>query len=221
MLLKKLTFKVSKKKLNLLIYQNYLSIEFQLKDDETFQQTREVIILSKLKSELVVRYFDSWNFETNLLYIQMELCPDNLNNIIEVKPKLFGKTALETMNPIEYFISCHLFKEIVECLQVLHEHKPKPIIHRDLKPSNILVNYTSKSNRFLKLGDFGLATFDSVRTILSHTPNQGTDCFIAPEVTTQMQLNRRLYYNTKADIFSLGRTGMLLFCYDCHDISKH
>ncbi|CAG2178499.1 unnamed protein product [Oppiella nova] len=42
------------------------------------------------------------------------------------------------MNSIEFYISCHIFKEILECVQYLHELDP-PIIHRDLKPDNVLV----------------------------------------------------------------------------------
>ena len=63
----------------------------------------------------------------------MELCSDNLMNIINQKKMLFRRQESEAMNSIEYFISCEIFKEILECVQYLHESKP-PIMHRDIKP---------------------------------------------------------------------------------------
>ncbi|CAG2172220.1 unnamed protein product [Oppiella nova] len=60
------------------------------------------------------------------------------------------------MNLIEYFISCEIFKELLECVQYLHELNPQ-IIHRDLKPDNILIAENAREGRFVKLCDFGLA----------------------------------------------------------------
>ena len=67
----------------------------------------------------------------------MELCSDNLKNIIEEKQKCFEKHSKKAMNSIEFYISCQLFRELLECVQYIHGLKP-PIIHRDLKPANIL-----------------------------------------------------------------------------------
>ena len=75
----------------------------------------------------------------------MELCSDNLMNIIIQKQRYFRRQETEAMNSIEYFISCEIFKEILECVQYLHEHN---IMHRDLNLENILVTKTPKNNRF-------------------------------------------------------------------------
>ena len=94
----------------------------------------------------------------------MELCSHNLKKVIEEKPKCFQRQSSEAMNSIEFYISCQLFKELLESVGYLHELNP-PIIHRDLKPANILITEESRNGRFLKLCDFGLATFDSPLSI--------------------------------------------------------
>ncbi|CAG2176018.1 unnamed protein product [Oppiella nova] len=111
-------------------------------------------------------------------YIQMELCSESLRNILKHKPKEFDRQSGESMNCYEYFISCEIFREILECVQYLHELNPQ-IIHRDLKPHNILIDRNGRNGRFVKLCGFGLAT---VHDKSKHTADVGTIGFIAPEV---------------------------------------
>ena len=82
----------------------------------------------------------------------MELCSENLQNIIQQKPEIFGRKESEPMKPIEYFISCQIFKKVLECVQYLHESNP-PVIHRNLKMENVLVLDIPRNGRFLKLCD--------------------------------------------------------------------
>src|ERR1700761_7468899 len=185
-------------------------IDIQLIDSQNLEDIlKEVKILSSLSEVHVVRYFESW-IENNTLYIQMELCSHNLNKVIEEKPKCFERQSSEAMNSIEFYISCQLFKELLESVGYLHESNP-PIIHRDLKPENILITEESRNGRFLKLCDFGLATFDSLTTV-SHSVGKGTPKYMAPEVSTPKSLGIR--YNTKADIYSLGVIAQELFDID-------
>ena len=88
----------------------------------------------------------------------MELCDKNLNDIMIYKDKLFDiKHINESFVGLNYYISCELFRELLECVKYLHELNPQ-IIHRDLKPKNILIKYMNTTNgRYLKLCDFGLA----------------------------------------------------------------
>ena len=97
----------------------------------------EVKNLGKVRSEYVVQYYNSWP-ESKYLYIQMELCSQNLRNILDIKPKVFDRQLGEPMYCVEYFISCEILRQILECVQYLHELNPR-IIHRDLKPENILI----------------------------------------------------------------------------------
>ena len=133
----------------------------------------------------------------------MELCSDNLKNIIEQKFKCFERQSSETMDLIEFFISCQLFKEILESVEYLHESNP-PIIHRDLKPHNILINEKPKNDRFLKICDFGLAKEHEYNS-MSHTEGVGTRRYCAPEVLIGFN------GNYKSDIYSLGKMTEVLF----------
>ena len=206
--------------LNALIYQVFilkiiLQLIFRFKsiDSQNFEDIlKEVNILSKLSEVHVVRYYESW-IESNSLYIQMELCSHNLKKVIEEKPKCFQRQSSEAMNSIEFYISCQLFKELLESVGYLHESNP-PIIHRDLKPHNILITEESRNGRFLKLCDFGLATFDSFTTV-SHLVGKGTPKYMAPE-TLIPSSSTRTRYNTKADIYSLGVIAQELFDIDIY-----
>jgi serine/threonine protein kinase len=132
----------------------------------------------------------------------MEFCSQNLRNILEVKPQVFGRQLGEAMDCVEYFISCELLRQILESVQYLHELNPQ-IIHRDLKPENILIAENVRNGRFIKLCDFGLAV-EHQKVSQSHTRNVGTYIYMAPELGQSK-------YTTKADIYSLGILSMELF----------
>ena len=167
---------------------------------------REAQTLAKLGGDKVVRYMHCW-VEFDTAFIKMELCSDNLRNLIDKKPGLFNRTQSESMDVLEYSISCQIFKELLECVQYLHESNP-PVIHRDLKPQNILISINNKNRKCLKICDFGLATFHDMTSIY-HTDGVGTFAYIAPEVCTP-----KCKYNTKADIFSMGKILEELFDLD-------
>ncbi|CAG2166472.1 unnamed protein product, partial [Oppiella nova] len=152
---------------------------------------KEMEYLSQVDLQYVVQYFDSWK-ELNTVYIQLEMCSQNLTNILEIKPQVFKRLPNESMNSYEYIISCEIFKEILECVQYLHENN---FIHRDLKPDNILIADNILNGRFLKLCDFGLVTEhdNSVHyiTAYKHTADVGTMKYIAPEVASDDMLDRK------------------------------
>ena len=151
---------------------------------------REVSVLAKCSGDYVVQYYDSWIENNNCLYIQIEFCSDNLKTIIEEKSKCFERQSSEAMDLIEFYISCQLFRELLECVQYIHGLNP-PIIHRDLKTQNILINEKPRNHRFLKLCDFCLAQeYNSIPEIGSSDKN---------------------IPSTKADIYSLGKITELLF----------
>ena len=81
-------------------------------------------------------------------------------------------------------------------LSYLHKKK---IIHRDIKPDNIFLT----KNGLIKIGDLGLAKiYDSIKDLEKENSIAGTPFYMAPEMK-----NTRIY-NSKADIYSLGKTFM-------------
>ena len=159
--------------------------------------------LVKLRSEFVIQYYYSWIDENdNCLNIQMELCSDNLINVLETKKSLFNETTIT-----EICISCHIFYELTECVQYLHENH---IIHRDLKPDNVLISIGCR----IKLCDFGLAkevdSLDWFRmSKAKHTADVGTVDYMAPEVNSYP-----IEYNHLIDIYSLSLIGAQIFGFD-------
>ena len=159
----------------------------------------------------------------------MELCSDNLQNILEYKHEIFDRHKLVQMNQLEYYISCRIFIELLKALNYLHEQSP-PILHRDIKPGNILFSNTGiETGIFFKLCDFGLAKLykGTIKTenmdkkppinhnlnstndtsmSTSNTKDVGTYKYMAPEV----RYSRK--YDIKADVYSLGIVAQELFC---------
>ncbi|CAG2106395.1 unnamed protein product [Medioppia subpectinata] len=182
-------------------------------EEKKLKVLKEVKSLAKLNSEFVVKYYNSW-LESNHLYIQMEFCPQSLRSLLTDKPNVFKRQTDDQMNSVfEYFISCEIFKEILECVQYLHESDP-PVIHRDLKPDNILITSNIKSNRFIKLCDFGLATDHNIDRHTDSRYNHsivGTIKYMSPEVHLGKQ------YNHKSDIYSLYVIGEELFGIDLQE----
>ncbi|CAG2100880.1 unnamed protein product [Medioppia subpectinata] len=180
-------------------------------EEKKNQIHREVNNLAKLDSEFVVKYYNSW-LESNHLFIQMQFCLQSLKSVLKDKPIVFGRQPEDQMNVFEYFISCEIFKEILECVQYLHQSVPA-VIHRDLKPDNIVIKHNIKSNRFIKLCDFGLAVDHNITESTSSRCEHsivGTRKYMAPEVYSGI-------YSQKADIYSLHVIGQELFGIDVQD----
>jgi serine/threonine protein kinase len=110
------------------------------------------------------------------------------------------------MTPLGYYISSQLFEEILESVDYLHK---QTVIHRNLKPNNILIT-KGMNGRFVKIADFGLATFHEFDG-QSHTKYKGTIRYAAPEVMSSTK------YDTKADIYSLGVILQELFNVDINE----
>jgi hypothetical protein len=202
----------------------YAIKKIALTKEELEKAFKELNIMKKLKSAFVVEHIDSWIEEnsieftaqsfsdsssphrildpknTVLLNIQMEFCCKTLKEVIEYLLNELRKNSQQMVKSLYYFICCELLAEIIECVNYLHIRN---IIHRDLKPANILIT-DGINGRFVKLADFGLSViheFDDE----SHTQLLGTLKYMAPEVITSRK------YDTKADIYSIGRIVEELF----------
>ncbi|CAG2121390.1 unnamed protein product, partial [Medioppia subpectinata] len=140
----------------------------------------------------------------------MEFCSQSLSSVLKDKPIVFERQPEEEMKVFEYYISCKIFKELLECVEYLHSSDP-PIIHRDLKPDNILISANIGFNRIVKLCDFGLATDHNIDEQTAYRYEHsivGTIAYMAPEVTSRSK------YNHKSDIYSLSLIGQQLFAID-------
>ena len=178
-------------------------------DNDCFktQLVREVSLLRRGQGEFVVKFFDSWP-ESNYRYILMERSSDNFLNVIKLKYECFVRNKGEAMTAVEYYISCQLFKEVLECVQYLHSLNPQ-IIHRDLKPNNVLIAKEPTNGRYLKLCDFGNAKPIENKT-RTHTRSLGAEQYMAPEVR-ELNKDKKTRYNVKADVYSLGKISEVLF----------
>ena len=161
--------------------------------------------MSQLNSEYIVKYYNSWteakvldNYRENYVYIQMELCSQNLETMSEI----LNDFSEEKFKTIKYFIRYQLFVDIIEGLNYLHS---KNVIHRDLTPQNILFT----EDCVLKLCDFGLS---KVYENSQNSRVYATRDYIAPEIrVTYDSTTDRSRYNFKSDIYSLGVIATKLF----------
>ena len=149
-------------------------------------------------------------FKVNL-YIQMELCGNNLKTWIKRRNKRFFRDSKDTkikLLPALQVTEClGIFRQILKGVAFLHSHH---MIHRDLKPQNILFNMIGDK---VKIGDFGLATLHDYHIRVhspvkndpslnysgdGHTVGMGTTLYVAPEQKDST------HYDVKADVYSLG-----------------
>ncbi|XP_046847815.1 meiosis-specific serine/threonine-protein kinase mek1-like [Xenia sp. Carnegie-2017] len=159
---------------------------------------RELATLINVKSENVVKFFDSWtNSNHSFLYFKLELCYKDLRRF--VYEKNFGGGATIVKNPELYR---HCFPQILKGLQALHE---KDIVHRDLHFANILIAFPppkSVPEIKIKITDFGLARYinkNSGNTTLSR--DIGHKLFRAPEIDSNSSF---LHYDERVDMYSAG-----------------
>ncbi len=184
---------------------NFYAPTVDFSDEMKEKSLKELRIMAKIKSDYVVHYNHSWIENNETLYIQMELCFNTLKAIMKQKQNDFKRKRFEVMTALEYYISSELFKEILEAVNYLHSLEP-PIIHRDLKPNNILIT-EGLNGRFVKIADFGLATFHKFDE-QTHTEGLGNARYVAQEVLNGGN------YDMKADIYSLGVVSQDLFDVD-------
>lgn len=153
---------------------------------------RETLFLKKLNHPNIVRFVSSGQHGERI-YFAMEFINGNtLQNIIE---KVFP-LSLETNFQIVY--------QILSGLGFIHS---KGIVHRDIKPSNIMVVGGEKTLRgkkipegSIKLMDFGISKSEELFKITTTGEVMGTPYFMAPELISSGESDRR------SDIYSFGVT---------------
>lgn len=121
------------------------------------------------------------HFETeHHVYLVLEYCPHgDLYESIRA-----GASPKETERVRDALL------QLIDAVEYMHS---RGVYHRDIKPENIFLS----EDRALKLGDFGLATRETV----SFESAVGSDRYMAPE---QMDPTNAGYQPAKADIWAIG-----------------
>lgn len=176
----------------------------------------------------VIRYYCSESSE-KFLYIALELCDFNLQDLIDMKNhKIPSKVSFKDLNPID------LLYQIGSGIAYLHSLK---IIHRDIKPQNILIATSKKANADsntmednlrLLISDFGLckkleADQSSFRTNMENPA--GTTGWRAPELLDSPhshldELSNSTRYNDSVNESSITSTGSFYDPYSKHRLTK-
>ena len=141
----------------------------------------EAKVLSKIKSQYVVKYYDSFE-EDGKLNIIMEYCDNgDLNDFLE-RHKL-------TKHLLPENLVWKIFIKITLGLADIHKLK---ILHRDLKSLNIFL----KKDEDIRVGDLGVAKILN-QTFFART-FIGTPYYLSPEICEDKP------YNDKSDVWALG-----------------
>ena len=106
-----------------------------------------------LNNDYIIQIYDIWIEKNEILYIQMELCSNNFEEIIQQKEQFFGREMSEPMEPIEFLISCQILKELLEIIQYLLESKMK----FNIRYENILILEEHTNGSFLKIFSYDLS----------------------------------------------------------------
>ena len=173
-------FKVLKKSNNTIYVIKQISL-LGLSNQQKNEAKLEAKILSSVRSNYIVRYYESFE-ENNYLNIVMEYCDGgDLGQFINKNKK--------TRYLLKEDLIWNIFIKITIGLATLHKSK---ILHRDLKTLNIFTTH----NLDIKIGDFGVAKILTksgfAKTII------GTPYYLSPELCEEKP------YNDKSDVWALG-----------------
>ncbi|KAA6384185.1 MAG: putative serine/threonine-protein kinase Nek11 [Streblomastix strix] len=150
----------------------------------------------KFDSAFIVKYKDCFISHERLI-LELELCQlGSLGNLIDQMQCQKKK--------IPEFLIVDWMIQILLALQLL---KLKKIIHRDVKPSNIFLT----KDLSVKLGDFDdTITMSKGKCKTEHS--SGTRAYRSPEANQVIEKGKKIEYNSKTDIWSLGITLYELCC---------
>ena len=94
---------------------------------------------------------------------------------------------------IGFLEACDIMYQLTSAVAHAHEHS---VIHRDIKPHNVYLT----SDGTIKLGDFGIATFENSARLTRSETIIGSVHYLAPEISRGQQASYQ------SDIYSLGVT---------------
>ena len=173
-------YKVQEKNTNNIYALKQISLE-GLSPKEISEVNQEIKILSSIKSDFVVKYYNSFE-EKNIINIIMEYCDGgDLNDFLKEK-KNEGKKLDEDL----------IWKIFIKITIGLGDIHKKNILHRDLKTLNIFLTKSLE----IKIGDLGVAKVLSKGSLAK--PVIGSPYYLSPEICEEKP------YNDKSDVWALG-----------------
>ena len=164
----------------------------------------EIQILRELDHPNIVKFVEIKKTKNNY-YIIMDFC--NGGELYKTLEKYIEKNG----KPFSQEIVQHLMRQIISAFKYIHGKK---IIHRDIKLENILLQYDSEEDKKnlnlmkakCKIIDFGFAAKIEKNGLKYTTLGSpiNMDPLILKELSKRGKKTRKLGYDQKADIWSLG-----------------
>ena len=181
-------------------------MEKKMVDDPRYKKyfKNEISILQRLFHPNIIRLEDL-KATLNHYYIIMEYCNGgSLNQCLNRYKELYHRPFTEEI--VQY-----IMKQVVSAVKYIHSQN---IIHRDLKLDNILVNFLNQADydsvnmlkTVVKLIDFGFASSKDENEMYSTAIGSplNMDPLILKKFNAGRVQTNDLYYDEKADIWSLG-----------------
>ena len=181
-------------------------MEKKMVDDPRYKKyfNNEISILKRLFHENIIRLEDL-KVTLNHYYIIMEYCNGgSLNQCLNRYKEKYHRPFTEEI--VQY-----IMRQVISAVKYIHAQN---IIHRDLKLDNILVNFSNQADydsinmlkTRVKLIDFGFASSKDENEMYSTAIGSplNMDPLILKKFNAGRVQTNDLYYDEKADIWSLG-----------------
>jgi serine/threonine protein kinase len=155
---------------------------------------REASAAARIGNAHIAETFDAGRLDTGEPYLVMEL--------------LEGETLDERLQRLGAIHPGELADLVIQACDGIQAAHDAGIVHRDLKPENLFVTVRD-GLPFVKILDFGISKFDSVRTgslgVTTEGALIGTPYYMPPE-----QVRGEKTIDAKADVYALG-----VILYEC------
>ncbi|CAN8072277.1 unnamed protein product [Agarophyton chilense] len=159
-------------------------VDLEKMDEEIDVIQREIEVMRQISNPYVVQYYTSLMHGSTLWIVMEYMSAGSLKELIDY------------VGPLPEDAIATVMKALCRGLDYVHRgHK----LHRDIKAANILLNDDGE----VKLADFGVAG-QMTTTVRQRNTFVGSPFWMAPEVV------QKSLYNEKADIWSIGITGIEL-----------
>ena len=142
---------------------------------------REARAAASLNHQNIVKVINIGTYEGRPYMVNELIKGQTLRDVLNVRGKF---SVLE---------ACDIMYQL--CSAVLHAHQ-HGVIHRDIKPQNVYITNDST----IKLGDFGIATFQNASRVTRSEVVVGSVHYLAPEISQGNPAS------IKSDIYALGIT---------------